>query len=126
MDLRTAAQAFLGHVEEAATWPTPGIGCDGKCKEADALRAALDASQDQRDVAPRDDETPGLDVERLARALIEAGLMRRFIDYAHRAHPETMYDESPEQIARSWAPDIAAEYDRLVSQPHQSQEPVEP
>jgi hypothetical protein len=35
------AGTFLHHVTEAACWPTPGIGCDGKCKEADALRAAV-------------------------------------------------------------------------------------
>ena len=38
-----AAPTFLHHVTKAACWPTPGIGCDGKCNPADSLRAAIAA-----------------------------------------------------------------------------------
>jgi hypothetical protein len=92
--------SICGHCEDY--WP-----CD-----AEKMRV-------ERDAAIRRAE--GLDPETLAKALIESGLMRRFIDYAHRAHPETMYDETPEQVAASWAPDIIRECAALRSQ--ESQKP---
>jgi hypothetical protein len=54
--LRAAAQEFIDHVSDAATWNTPGPGCDAQCAYAKNLRAALAAAE----AAP-------LDVERLAR-----------------------------------------------------------
>jgi len=49
-----------------------------------------------------------LDVERLARALIESGLMRRYADYANSL--PTMIHGSPEQLAPEWATAIARAY----------------
>jgi hypothetical protein len=42
LDIAEAARRYLAHVAEAATWTTPGVGCDGQCDEAAALLAALD------------------------------------------------------------------------------------
>jgi hypothetical protein len=41
--IEEAARAFVEHVAVAATWRTPGIGCDSTCGEGVALRAALAA-----------------------------------------------------------------------------------
>jgi hypothetical protein len=43
--LVAAAREYADHVRAAACWPTPGIGCDGNCREAAALRAALDGEK---------------------------------------------------------------------------------
>jgi len=49
-----------------------------------------------------------LDVERLARALADSGLMRRYADYANGL--PTMIHGTPEQLAPGWAAAIARAY----------------
>jgi hypothetical protein len=57
----------------------------------------------------------GLDVERLARALVASDLMRRYSEYAIDAHEFTMAREGIDVLADQWAAIIAADYARLAS-----------
>ena len=70
----------------------------------DAIDAIFDALPEQ----------PALDVERLARALVDCGLMHRLLDYAQTAHSSSMQKEDETTVAHSWADPLAAAYARLA------------
>lgn len=59
-------------------------------------------------------ETPALDVERLAEAMVRSGLMRRYADYANSL--PTMTHGTDEELAPEWAAFIAREYARLTEE----------
>ena len=44
----------------------------------------------------------------LAEALVMSGWVKRYSDYAQRAHPDTMVRTADDEVARSWSPDIRA------------------
>lgn len=65
-----------------------------------------DFSPEQVDEARRQIESlaPPLTVERLARMLVDSGLMRRYDEYSRDAHPDTMRRvESLDSLAMDWA-----------------------
>lgn len=47
-------------------------------------------------------------VELLAFALVECGLVAALRNYAREAHPDTMRDETLDEIAQGWAKRLAA------------------
>lgn len=51
-----------------------------------------------------------LEVERLARALIDSNFIQRYDEYSRAAHPDTMRDSPLDELARSWAEAVAAAY----------------
>lgn len=87
----------FGHRDEIHAWfaarPEPACHCDECCIHV------------------------GIDVQRLAKALVASDLMRRYFEYARDAHEWTMAREPMVSLADKWAATIAREYTTGTPEP---------
>ncbi len=95
---------------DKAEGPDGGEGLPVKCLHHDLAGNPAHVAGCPLAARPTPAPDSGLDVERLARALVSSDLIRRLEEYATVAHPETMLREPQAEVARSWARSIAAKY----------------
>jgi hypothetical protein len=102
-DLRTYASHDSSCAFQGAMGPACDCGFDEVLERYDRLcaEAALAIPEEER----------GIDVERLAQAMVVSGLMKRYTDYANTIPTMTHGNET--QMSREWAEVIAREYAAL-------------
>ena len=89
------------------------VGTTGCWGRPDGIHCAIhdrDAAAIVRSLAADPAWTPldGLNVERLARALVASDLIRRYDEYARAAYPATMTRDHIDTLAREWAAHVRA------------------